>query len=163
MDYAGLEANREQLDRFHRSIGKVALEVYLGWSDTDKLAFLINAYNSFTLQSIIDQQSLKQSIREISGVWQRRKFEIAQSQKTLDNIEHDTISQDFNEPRIHAAVVCAAISCPILRNEPSSPEKLEAQLEDRVIKWLASPQGFKLDRQENRVFLSAIFKCYGKD
>ena len=31
------------------------------------------------------------------------------------------------------------------------------------MKWLASPQGFKLDRQEDWVFLSAIFKWYGKD
>lgn len=113
MDYAGLQANREQLDRFNRSIGKVAPEVYLGWSYAEKLAFLINAYNCFTLQSIIDQQPLKQSIRQIPGVGKRRKFEIAQSQKTLENIEHDTIRQDFNEPRIHAAVVCAAINCPI--------------------------------------------------
>ena len=163
VNYKELQNNREQLKRFNQSIGALAPEVYRSWSDAEKLSFLINAYNSFTLQSIIDQKPLKTSIRKIPGVWKRRQFAIAGDLKTLDNIEHDIIRQEFNEPRIHAALVCAAVSCPPLRNEPYLPEKLEAQLEDQVTKWLTSPQGLIIDRQQNRVELSAIFNWYGKD
>ena len=163
VDYAGLQANREQLDRFNQSLGEVAPETYASWNEAAQIAFLSNAYNSFTLQSIIDQDPLKDSIRDIKGVWNRRKFNLLGEEKTLDNIEHDTLRKDFNEPRIHVALVCAAISCPPLRNEPYLSEKLDAQLDDQTAKFAQSIHGFSLDRQENRVYLSSIFKWYGKD
>ena len=163
VNYAGLQANREGLDRFNRSLGEVSADTYASWSDREKIAFLSNAYNAFTLQSIIDREPLVDSIRDIRGVWNRRKFNLAGEEKTLDNIEHDILRKDFNEPRIHVALVCAAISCPPLRNEPYLPEKLDAQLNDQTAKFANSGLGFKLDRQDNKVYLSSIFKWYGKD
>ena len=163
IDYQGLQANREQLDKFNQSLAAVSPETYAAWSEPEQIAFWMNAYNSLTLQSIIDQDPLPESIRDISGVWNRRKFSIAGESQTLDNIEHDILRQDFDEPRLHVALVCAAISCPPLRNEPYLPEKLDAQLNDQVAKFIVSPHGFKLDRQQNKVYLSSIFKWYGKD
>ncbi|MEM7591463.1 MAG: DUF547 domain-containing protein [Cyanobacteria bacterium P01_A01_bin.83] len=163
VDYQGLQANREQLDRFNQSLGEVTPETYAAWNVNQQVAFLTNAYNSFTLQSIIDQDPIKDSIRDISGVWNRRKFTIAGEQKTLNNIEHDILRKEFNEPRIHVALVCAAISCPSLRNEPYLPETLDAQLDDQTIKFAASPHGFRVDEQEQRVYISSIFKWYGQD
>lgn len=163
VDYAGLQANREQLDRFNQSLGAVSPQTYAAWNEAEQIAFLSNAYNAFTLQSIIDQDPIKESIRDIRGVWNRRKFNLAGEEKTLDNIEHDTLRKNFNEPRIHVALVCAAMSCPPLRNEPYLPEKLDAQLEDQTVKFANSIHGFNLDRQDNRVYLSSIFKWYGKD
>ena len=163
VDYSALQANRQSLDRFNQSLAEVDVNTYQSWSESEQLAFLINAYNSLTLQSIIDREPLEKSIRDIPGVWKIRKFQVAGSSKTLDNIEHDTIRKDFNEPRIHAALVCAAMSCPPLRNEPYLPDKLDEQLDEQVNKFINSPQGFKLDRQENKVYLSSIFKWYGKD
>jgi len=58
VDYKGLQQNRDALDQFNASIGDVSPETYAGWSDAEKMAFLINAYNAFTLQSIIDQEPL---------------------------------------------------------------------------------------------------------
>lgn len=163
VDYEGLQANREQLDRFNQSMGKVSAATYESWNEDEQIAFLTNAYNAFTLQSIIDREPLDDSIRDIPGVWKRRKFALAGSELTLDNIEHDILRKDFNEPRIHVALVCAAISCPPLRNEPYLPEQLDTQLEDQTNKFAASPHGFELDSQENRVYLSSIFKWYGQD
>ena len=163
VDYEALQANREQLDRFNQSLGAISLATYESWSEAEKIAFLTNAYNSFTLQSIIDREPLDDSIRDIPGVWKRRKFALAGRELTLDNIEHDILRKDFNEPRIHVALVCAAISCPPLRTEPYLPEKLDAQLEDRTIKFAQSPHGFKLDRQENSVYISSIYKWFGED
>ncbi|MEL6928430.1 MAG: DUF547 domain-containing protein [Cyanobacteria bacterium J06600_6] len=163
VDYAALQSNREQLDRFNQSLGKVAPETYTGWSENQQIAFLMNAYNALTLQSIIDQNPLKESIRDISGVWNRRKFALVGEEKTLDNIEHDILRKEFNEPRLHVALVCAAISCPSLRNEPYLAETLDAQLQDQTVKFAASPHGFELDREDRRVYLSSIFKWYGQD
>ena len=164
VNYEQLQQNRQGLDRFNALLANVTPEVFQSWSEAEQLAFWMNAYNSFTLQAIIDQEPLKKSIRDITGLWQFRKFEIAQGEKTLDNIEHDTIRVDFNEPRIHAALVCAAMSCPPLRNEPFRAENLEEQLEDQVQTFVYNPEtGFKIDRQENKVYLSKIFDWYGDD
>ena len=163
VNYSALQANRQLLDRFNKSLAQVDANIYQSWSESEQLAFLINAYNSLTLQSIIDQEPLKKSIRDIPGVWKSRKFQVAGSSKTLDNIEHDTIRKYFNEPRIHVALVCAAMSCPPLSNEPYLPEKLDEQLDDRVKEFINSSQGFRIDRQAKKVYLSSIFKWYGKD
>ena len=162
VDYSGLQGNREQLDRFVQSMGAVSPQLYQSWNEERQLAFLINAYNAFTLQSIIDQNPLK-SIREIPGVWKWRKFSLAGEQITLNDIEHETIRKEFDEPRIHAALVCAAISCPPLLNEPYTGEKLQQQLEDRSARWIESEHGLQIDRDSNTVYLSAIFDWFGKD
>lgn len=163
VDYTGLQANRSQLDQFNQSLGAVTPETYESWNEAEQIAFLINAYNAFTLQSIIDQDPLKDSIRDIPGVWKRRKFTLAGAEKTLDNIEHDILRKEFNEPRIHVALVCAAISCPPLRNEPYTAADLDTQLNDQTLKFTSSPHGFSLDRQDKRVYISSIFKWYGQD
>lgn len=163
VNYNTLQTNREQLDRFNQSLGAVTPETYAAWGEAAQIAFLINAYNAFTLQSIIDQDPLKQSIKDISGVWHKRKFSLAGEERTLDNIEHDLLRKNFNEPRIHVALVCAAISCPPLRNQPYLPATLDTQLNDQTAKFAASPHGFNLDLQEQKVYLSSIFKWYGED
>ena len=163
VNYKGLQANRQRLDRFSNALAAVTPSTYSSWSEKEQIAFLLNAYNAFTLQSIVDQNPLKKSIREIAGVWKWRKFKIAGQSKTLDNIEHKTLRVDFNEPRIHFALVCAAMSCPPLHSEPYQGEKLDTQLDEQVRKFLNSPHGLHIDQKEDRVYLSSIFKWYGKD
>ncbi|MDJ0902520.1 MAG: DUF547 domain-containing protein [Xenococcus sp. MO_188.B8] len=81
VDYQQLQANRQQLDQFNQSLATIKTETYNNWSEREQLAFLINAYNSFTLQSIIDQNPLKKSIIDIPRVWKRRQFAIAGRKK----------------------------------------------------------------------------------
>lgn len=163
VDYAGLQAESDALRAFNQSLGQVSPATFRAWSEADQIAFLINAYNAFTLQSIIDQTPIKASIRDIPGVWRIRKFELAGESKTLDNIEHQTLRKHYEEPRIHAAVNCSAISCPVLRTEPYTGEKLDAQLEEQVQRWLTSPEGLQIDRDNNTVYLSQIFDWFGED
>ncbi|MGB3495809.1 MAG: DUF547 domain-containing protein [Elainellaceae cyanobacterium] len=163
VDYEALQQNRQQLDQFNASIGAVSAATYESWSDEQKIAFLINAYNSFTLQSIIDQDPIKPSIRDIPGVWRIRTFDIAGQSKTLDNIEHQTLRTEFNEPRIHAALNCTALSCPPLRQEPYTAEQLDQQLDQQVEQWLSSPYGVQIDRDAGEVKISEIFDWFGED
>lgn len=163
VNYAALQTQRQGLDQYNASIGGVSPDTYEAWNPSAKIAFLINAYNSFTLQSIIDQNPLKNSIRDIPGVWKGRQFAIAGEQKTLDNIEHQTLRALFKEPRIHMALVCAAKSCPFLRNEPFTANRLDQQLDDQSQKFLSSDRGLRIDRQQNKVYLSSIFKWFGED
>lgn len=162
VDYAKLKENRQKLDEFNASLGNVSPSTYQSWTDNQKIAFLTNAYNSLTLESIIDSYPTK-SIRNIPGVWRFRQFKVAGENMTLDHIEHQVLRKEFNEPGIHVALVCAAISCPFLRKEPFTGEKLESQLDDQARTFLSESGNFRIDRANNTVYLSSIFNWFGDD
>ncbi len=162
VNYAGLKANRQPLDTFNRSLGQVSPATYEAWSEADQLAFLINAYNALTLASIIDRYPVA-SIRDIPGVWKQRKFQVASQAVTLDDIEHNTIRPFFSEPRIHFAVNCASIGCPILLNVPYRGSTLDQQLEQQTQLSLADERHLRIDRAKQRVYLSSVFKWFGED
>jgi hypothetical protein len=82
---------------------------------------------------------------------------------TLDHIEHEVLRKEFNEPRIHVALVCAAMGCPPLRNEPFTGEDLDTQLDDQSKTFLANPEKFRIDRDAGTVYLSSIFEWFGED
>ena len=162
--YQELQSSRQPLDKFNDSLASVAPETFLGWSEDDRIAYLINAYNSYTLAAIINQDPLKQSIRDIPQVWKKQQYQVVGQNKSLDDIEHGTLRKEYNEPRIHAVLVCAAMSCPPLHDEPFRGDDLDAQLDERVTTWLSNPQlGLKIDRQNNTVAISSIFKWFGED
>lgn len=163
VDYQQLQKNRQQLEQFNASLSSISTTTFNDWSQQKQLAFLLNAYNSFTLQAIIEQEPLPKSIKNIPGVWKKKKYQLLGGLKSLNNIEHDIIRVNYQEPRIHFALVCAAISCPPLRNEPYEASKLDFQLEDQVRKFLSSSHGFIIKKNENKILLSSIFKWYGKD
>ncbi|MEM9216601.1 MAG: DUF547 domain-containing protein [Cyanobacteria bacterium P01_F01_bin.150] len=163
VNYDELQGDRAPLDQFNVSLNEVLPSTYDNWSESEQIAFWINAYNSLTLASIVDQTPLKSSIRDIPGVWRIRKHSVMGDFKTLDAIEHSILRKDFNEPRIHAALVCAAMSCPPLRSEPFTGDALDAQLDDQVNQWLTGEHGLEIDREKGIVSISAIFDWFGKD
>ena len=185
VNYRALKANSSDLDAFAASLSRVKPEEFdpalpspariwpIG-SDPEKIAFWINAYNALTLEAIIHnypiQPSLvrsvvypKNGIRQIPGVWDKLHFVVVGREMALNDIEHGTLRAKFNEPRIHVALVCAAMSCPPLRNEPYTADKLGKQLDDQARTFLRSPQGLRVDRDAGKVYLSSIFKWFGED
>lgn len=174
VDYKGLKAHPQDLNIFLAQVEQLDRTVYNQWMENEKMAFWINAYNALTLKAIITHYPIKSSwrasllypknsIRQISGVWDKLKFTVMGEKMTLDNIEHDTLRKAFNEPRIHMALVCAAMGCPPLRNEPYSGTELDAQLDDQTRRFLKNSQKFRMARDEGRVYLSSILKWFGED
>ncbi|MEL6556289.1 MAG: DUF547 domain-containing protein, partial [Cyanobacteria bacterium J06621_11] len=163
VDYEGLQANRQDLDAYNASIQLTSQASFDSWSEAEQIAFLINAYNSLTLKSIVDESPIKDSIKDITGVWRFKKHGILGDEQTLNNIEHDILRKNYNEPRIHAALVCAAMSCPYLRQEPFIGEDLDAQLDDQVRIFLGQPDVLVIDREQGEVRLSSIFDWFTSD
>lgn len=174
VDYRGLKADRGNLDAFAASLSRVRPGEFESWSEQQKIAFWINAYNALTLEAILGHYPIepslllsvvypKNSIRQIPGVWDSLRFAVLGREMTLNEIEHGTLRAKFHEPRIHVALVCAAMSCPPLRNEPYIAGKLDQQLEDQARTFLRSPRGLRIDRGEGRVDLSSIFNWFGED
>jgi hypothetical protein len=176
VDYVGLKANRGKLDAFNGVLGNLERKEFNSWSDDAKIALWTNAYNSLTLKAIINNYPIRvsifnpkrlvypeNSIRQIGGVWDETTHEVLGEEITLDAIEHEVLRKDFNEPRIHMALVCAAMGCPPLRVEPYTGEKLDVQLDDQSKMFLANPQKFRIDREADTVYLSPIFEWFGDD
>ncbi len=134
------------------------------WTKNEKLAYWINAYNAFTIQLIIDNYPVK-SIKEIGGTfgspWDIEFIQIGGRTYNLNQIEHEILRKQFNEPRIHFAIVCASVSCPKLRNEAYVPEKLNDQLNDQVKEFINDSS--KNIISENSVKLSQIFNWFKSD
>ncbi len=135
------------------------------------LAFWINAYNAYTIALIIRHDERK-SIRNINrsfglalkGPWRERLVRVGGRSYSLDEVEHEIIRPRFREPRIHFALVCAALSCPPLRSEAYRGEALEAQLEEQTRRFLSEAPGRnRVDVAGRRVALSPIFDWYKED
>ncbi len=174
VDYKALKENRGPLDRFAKALADLAPTRYKEWSEPEKIAFWTNAYNALTLKVIIDHYPIRagffkslvyprNSIRQISGVWKEITFEVMGKPRTLDAIEHQVLRARFGDPRIHVALVCAAMGCPPLRREPYVAARLDEQFADQARRFLSNPKQCRIDRAGGEVYLSKIFKWFGKD
>jgi uncharacterized membrane protein YdjX (TVP38/TMEM64 family) len=138
----------------------------------ERLTFWINAYNAFTIDLIVSKGE-KQSIRNVNkslgflklkGPWSDPFIKINGKLLTLDNIEHDIVRKEFGEPRIHFALVCAAMGCPPLRSEAYVAARLNEQLQDQGVKFIRqSPSKNRVDVAGKTLYVSLIFNYYKKD
>lgn len=133
-------------------------------SGKEAMAFWINAYNLLTIDLII-QQNERESIKKIGGVlgnaWKDYHWTIGGKQYTLDEIEHK-ILRPMGDPRIHMAINCASLSCPDLRAEAYTAEKLNPQLDEQVKKFLSNNQkGMRVTN--SGIEASKIFDWFEKD
>ena len=137
------------------------------WTKAEQLAYWINAYNAFTVKLIVDHypvesiKDIKKGIPFVNSVWDIDFIKIEDATYSLTNIEHGILRKWFEEPRIHFAINCASISCPRLRTEAFTAEKLEAQLTDQAMYFLANPIKNKIAK--DKIEISKIFKWFAKD
>jgi hypothetical protein len=154
----------------------VTLAELESWHPEEQIAFWINAYNLATLKLIADHYPIKgrfplslifpdNSILMIPGRWKGNLFPIAGKQRTLDEIEHEILRKEFDEPRIHFAIVCASLGCPILRGEAYRGSHLDQQLEEQARTYFARPSGLRIEGKPSRpkVKLTKILKWFGED
>ncbi len=137
------------------------------WSKNEQLTYWINAYNAYTVELILKHypiesiKKIKNGLPLINSVWDIQFIEIEGNTYNLNHIEHEILRKQFDEPRIHFAIVCASISCPDLWNEAFTAEKIDSQLNTQA-------RAFLNDHSKNQVFadnakLSKIFSWFKKD
>ena len=165
VDYAGFKADRAELKKVLETFSAVGKSEFDAWSKSQQMAFLINAYNAFTVELILtkypDLKSIKDLGSFVSSPWKKKFFKLLGEERYLDWIEHEQLRPNYADPRIHAAVNCASIGCPALRSEAFTAAKLDAQLDDGMLRFMG-------DRTRNRVKggtleVSAIFKWFRED
>ena len=133
-------------------------------SQSEKLAFYLNAYNILAIKMVVDHwplKSIKKAGTFFKPVWQRPAGIIGGQSVSLQFLE-DKIIRTMGEPRVHFAINCASISCPNLRREPYTASELNQQLQEQTLQFLNDPyKGLKMGRARIRV--SKIFKWFEED
>jgi hypothetical protein len=170
VDYTGLRtADRAAFDAVLRTFEGVCKTSHDGFTTDQKLAFWINVYNAYTVELILRNWPLE-SIRQIGvlpGAAFRERFIPSNLRGdgliSLNDIEHEVLRKDFNEPRIHFAIVCASVSCPALRAEAYRGDRIARQLADAARLFLADETKNRYDAATKTLRLSAIFNWFGED
>ncbi len=174
-DYAGLQRDPAPLQAYLHTLEAVTAAELQGWSREQRFAFWINAYNAFTVKRVVDDYPLK-SIRDLSRALGLKSVfdeefipldalhpEGRAERLSLNDIEHGILRKEFADARLHAAINCASISCPPLRNEAFVAERLDEQLDAQMRSFLADAARNRLDRAERTLELSKVFEWFRED
>lgn len=143
-------------------------------SDKSRMAYWINVYNAATIRLICDHYPLS-SISELHKgglvlgtitkrtAWDRKFIQAGDQVLTLNHVEHEILRPVFKDPRVHFAIVCAAMGCPPLRSEAYTGERLDEQLDDQGKIFLSDMMKNRFDEKKRRADLSPIFSWFKKD
>jgi hypothetical protein len=167
--YAELAKDRAPLKSYLESLSKVSESEFNSWSKPQQMAFLINAYNAFTIEKILTRYPNIKSIWDFGKVFgnpfKDRFFTLLGREFSLDQIEHETLRKKgvYNEPRVHYAVNCASIGCPMLREEAYVAERLDAQLEEQARRFLSDDSRNRFSPQKGVLEVSKILDWFKED
>ena len=167
--YAGFQQDRASLKSYLGSLSKVTQQEFNGWGKAQQVAFLINAYNAYTVEKILTRYPDIRSIWDFGKVFgnpfKDRFFTLLGRESSLDQIEHETLRKPgaYDEPRVHFAVNCASIGCPMLREEAYVAGRLDAQLEEQARRFLSDRSRNRYNAEDGRLEVSKIFDWFKED
>ena len=171
VDYAALQGDA-RLDSYLAQL--VATDPDTIANRDDRLALWLNAYNAYTLKVIVDNYPIE-SINDLhtgglvvghllnKTVWDRKFVVVGGQTMSLNDVEHNIVRKQFDDARIHFALVCAARSCPQLRVEAYEGYQLDAQLADQGRIFFAEPLKNFFLPEKRTAYLSQILDWYGDD
>lgn len=167
--YAGLAQDRNELKAYLGTLSKVTQNEFNGWTKPQQMAFLINAYNAHTVEKILTRYPNIKSIWDFGKLFgnpfKDKFFTLLGREFSLDMIEHETLRKPgaYDEPRVHFAVNCASVGCPMLREEPYVAARLDAQLEEQTRRFLSDRSRNRYHARDNALEVSEIFKWFSTD
>ena len=173
VDYASLKTDG-RLSEYLRLAAQVDPALL---SEQDALAHWINLYNAGTLKLIVDNYpvssirritpfrlpGLSIAVPKINSPWEKKFIETSAGVVSLDHIEHAILRDQFDEPRIHFAIVCAALSCPPLRTEAYRGSQLDRQLHDQGVRFLGDRSKNQIPDGDSNIAISKIFRWFAED
>lgn len=167
--YAGFKADYASLLGYSASLSGVSESAFKTFARAQQMAFLINAYNAFTIELILTGYPGITSIKDLGSFfnnpWKPKWISLLGGMVSLDDIEHGMLRERgrFDDPRVHFAVNCASIGCPSLREEAFVAERLEGQLDEQALRFMSDRTRNRYDAVSGRLEVSKIFDWYGDD
>lgn len=154
------------------------LQSYQNWQiksnshNLEQLALWINLYNAFTISTILERYPLDSILPRFLGIpnwlaflrfFQIKAYYIFEKHYSLGQIEHQILREKLQEPRIHFAIVCASIGCPLLRAGAYFPEQVMQQLDEDASRFINNPEKVRYDLSTQTLYCNKIFKWYRQD
>jgi hypothetical protein len=165
LDYAAIAQERAALRGYLDGLARVSQAEFQAWSRPEQMAFLINAYNAHTVEKVLTRYPKLQSIwdfgRFFANPFRDPFFSLLGGRMSLDALEHETLRKNYPDPRIHYAVNCASVGCPMLREEAYAAAQLENQLEEQARRFLSDRSRNRL--RDGRLEVSKIFDWFRED
>jgi hypothetical protein len=160
--YRAVKSERGRLDRYVASLN-VPAATYNGWSREGQMAYWINAYNAFVLQTVINHYPIRgkagtypsSSIRQIPGAFDQVKHRAAGRSLTLDEIEK-TILPQFKDPRVYLALGRGAVGSGRLRSEAYTTARVMEQLESVHADFLLQRELLRIDRIAGTISVTPV-------
>lgn len=167
VDYESFMDSKADLVAYLDDLASVSKDDFETWEKDQKISFWINLYNAHTIRLILNSHPVR-NIRGIGipllGPWAISGIKVFEGKKiSLDYIEHKTLRRKYKDPRFHFALVCAAKSCPPLRYEAYTSDKLDEQLTDQGRWFMSEPKKNRLDTDKKKMYLSKIMSWYRGD
>lgn len=160
VNYRELKKEEAKFDQFLAQLSSVSLEQFDTFSLNQRLAFLINAYNAFTIKHVLNNYPLR-SVHLIGGVydnpWKIRFFRLLEAQRDLYWLKNSALRDSFDEPRILFALNDAALGSPPLRKEAYTADHLTAQLDEQTQFFLMDALHNQWQPKGQILLLSSIF------
>jgi hypothetical protein len=165
VDFAALASDSSDLDRYLRHVAQVPLQSLP--DGPVRLAHMINAYNALSMYNVVQS-----GIPASHAGWAKvnffvlHKFEVGGQTLSLYSFENDVIrpyASARHDPRIHFALNCSALSCPVLPRAPFTADALDAELERETRAFFARPENFHVDAASRTVWLSELLSFYPED
>ncbi|OIP84931.1 MAG: hypothetical protein AUK44_00985 [Porphyromonadaceae bacterium CG2_30_38_12] len=158
VNYKEIKKNSAELEGYLKVLESA--QPTKSWTKNESKAYWINAYNAFTVKLIVDNYPLK-SIKDIGSPWDKKFIKLANKIYTLNDIENKILRPQYQDARIHFAIVCAAKSCPILRNKAYFPATLDKQLDESAKLFLSDTSRNKIS--VSKIEISEIFTWFNSD
>ena len=169
VDFLSLSRDQEMLNRYLAIVRNSGPKSTPDQFPTrqHELAYFINAYNALVFNGVLamgpDIESVWSGLISGLNFFVRMDIELDGQITNLRNLENKVIRDIYKDPRIHAALNCASISCPRLPREPYTPEKLDQQLESSMREFAGNINNVRVDTLNSTVYLSEIFDWFDED
>jgi len=157
VDYASIQQNQAQLATLTDQMTELD---FSAMEKDERLAILINSYNLYVIAGVIEKYPVKSPL-DISNFFDRKVYQLGNKTVSLNQIEKQLIIAEYQDARVHFALVCGALGCPSIRNEAYTPEAVDSQLDQQTTQALNNPEFVRLS--SGVLSVSQIFEWYSKD
>jgi Protein of unknown function, DUF547 len=130
-------------------------------SGNERYASLINAYNAFVLNWIV-QNYPTESIWALKNSFKEKRHKVGGEMVSLNDIENSALRPEFGY-RTHAVLVCAARSCPPLQRSAYTRGQLVEECDHAYRVWLGRTDLNEFLVDKNEAVISSIFKWFKGD
>jgi Protein of unknown function, DUF547 len=165
VDFEALARDRTDLDRYVRYVADTPLEAFA--QGQPRLAHMINAYNALSMFNVVESgiPATHAGLKKV-GFFLLRKLEVGGKPMSLYAFENDIIrplGRQLKDPRLHFALNCSAVACPVLPRVPFTAAALDVELERETRAFFARPENFRIDTTTRTVWLSELLNFYPED